>query len=44
MQRLNRVIFAVLLIASVAATSSCGKISAPATIEGSGYPHSYPRN
>lgn len=44
MQKLNRIILAVLLIAAVITTSSCGKISAPSAIEGSGYPHSYPRN
>lgn len=31
------------LLAASMALSACGKISAPAPYEGSGYPHSYPR-
>ena len=44
MPKLHQIVLAVLLIAAVITTSSCGKISAPSAIEGSGYPHSYPRN
>ncbi len=43
MQTLARLTFAVLLFAAIAGISGCGRISAPSTIEGSGYPHSYPR-
>ena len=34
-------VFAVLAL--VVGLSSCGKVSAPEPLEGSGYPHSYPR-
>ncbi len=44
MQKLNRMTVVILLCAVIAAISGCGKISAPSVIEGSGYPHSYPRN
>ncbi len=37
-------IFALILIAALSfSLASCGKISRPEPIEGSGYPHSYPR-
>lgn len=32
-----------LLTAVVFSLSACGKVSAPEPIEGSGYPHTYPR-
>ncbi len=35
-------LFFVLFIAAFV-LSACGKVSAPVPIEGSGYPHSYPR-
>ncbi len=44
MQNLNRLTAVILLCAFIAALSGCGKISAPAVIEGSGYPHAYPRS
>lgn len=31
------------LLAAIIAVAACGKISMPQPIEGSGYPHSYPR-
>jgi len=34
-------VFAVLAL--VVGLSACGKVSAPEPLEGSGYPHSYPR-
>jgi len=32
-----------MIIAGILSISACGKISDPKPIEGSGYPHSYPR-
>lgn len=32
-----------LSIVAILAISSCGKMSAPTPLEGSGYPHDYPR-
>ncbi len=37
------VLFWILLVAAGLSVSGCGKVSAPAPLEGSGYPHSYPR-
>jgi len=44
MQNLNRITAVLLLCVFAAALSGCGKISTPAVIEGSGYPHTYPRS
>lgn len=40
----SKIIFATLLLCSILTVSGCGKVSAPIAIEGSGYPHSYPKN
>ena len=40
----SKIIFAALLFCLIITTSGCGKVSAPIVIEGSGYPHSYPKN
>lgn len=42
MKKFLAVLFFALFAAGM--LSSCGKLSAPVPIEGSGYPHSYPRN
>ena len=37
-------LFAVLVLASIVlGLSACGKVSSPEPLEGSGYPHTYPR-
>ena len=38
-----KVVLAVLFLFIAFAVSACGKTSAPIAIEGSGYPHDYPR-
>jgi len=43
MQTPNKLSFIILLFAIIITISSCGKISQPSVIEGSGYPHSYPQ-
>ncbi len=40
----SKIIFTALLLSLIITVSGCGKVSAPIVIEGSGYPHSYPKN
>jgi len=43
MQNLYKLIILLSLIISSLTLVSCGKVSAPSPIEGSDYPHTYPR-
>lgn len=44
MKNLSKLLNAVLLVTIILSISACGKVSAPEPIQGSGYPHTYPRN
>lgn len=44
MQKLVKAGIIILLFALAVNLSACGKVSAPVPLEGSGYPHSYPRH
>jgi len=44
MQNFSKLFLILLLLASLLSVSACGKVSAPVAYEGTGYPHSYPRN
>lgn len=44
MQKLIKTGIFMLLLAFAANLSACGKVSTPVPLEGSGYPHSYPRH
>lgn len=44
MKYILKIFSAVMLIATIGVSvTACGKISSPEPIEGSGYPHTYPR-
>ncbi len=43
MKFFSRICCAALLTALIFNISACGKVSSPSPIEGSGYPHTYPR-
>ncbi len=40
---MKKYLFALCLMAAALSVCACGKVSAPEPLEGSGYPHSYPR-
>ena len=44
MRTLSRVTAAILMSVVIMSVAGCGKVSAPAIYDNSGYPHSYPRN
>lgn len=44
MQKIIKAWIFVFLLIFAANLSACGKVSAPVPLEGSGYPHSYPRH
>ena len=44
MNYLIKAFAAVLLFAAVIHLSACGKMSNPSPLEGTGYPHDYPRH
>lgn len=43
MKKFNAIWLIALLLLAVAELSACGKVSRTEPIEGSGYPHTYPR-
>lgn len=43
MHNCPKIILAVLFLSAILGVTACGKMSDPVTIEGSGYPHDYPR-
>ncbi len=40
----RKLLIVMFLVACVFGISACGKVSSPSPLEGSGYPHSYPRH
>ena len=44
MQNFYKIFLFLVVIASLLSVAACGKLAAPSPIEGSDYPHSYPRN
>ncbi len=43
MKNFSKIFCVALLAALICAVCACGKVSNPVPMEGSGYPHSYPR-
>lgn len=44
MKFFTKLIFMACLSSIILGISACGKVSSPVPIEGSGYPHTYPRH
>lgn len=44
MQKISKVLLLLALSLSLLGVVSCGKVSRTVPVEGSGYPHSYPRH
>lgn len=43
MKKIMRYMLAAVVISTIFAITACGKVSGAVPIEGSGYPHTYPR-
>ena len=39
----SKIFYILALMVVLCSVSACGKVSSPVPLEGSGYPHSYPR-
>ncbi len=44
MQKISKILLLLVMAFSLLGVISCGKVSRTIPIEGSGYPHSYPRH
>lgn len=44
MQKMSKILLLLILSFSLLSMAACGKVSRTVPVEGSGYPHSYPRH